>query len=372
MMLPVQKIGLVPINGRYDLRLTLQPGTPEQHWNPKMHTEIPMPGGHLAWEDIPEAGTVKFGIWCDRSEDRLGHGGYWSSRAGVVGPMINKKLVWLGINNMSMHMTVEKVEELFKTQRTRPFVRDIETDSTIEPDQMAEKQARVEFGQALHGLLSGLIPALQQAPQIAPLGAEFVRYTVSGFKVDRSMDEAIDKFAEAMEQYQPPPQEQGEDPALAQMQMQVEQIKAQAAQAKGEADIQIAQLKLQGEQMKAQVGQLDAEKTAAEIEKLRAEVQEILAGIGMERQKLQIEGQKVAQDAQAQQQDVALQREGMQREGEQADRQFAADQQRAKAEDKRADRQVEITAKKTEADIKTGAKKTDAEVKAMNKPKETK
>lgn len=114
MMLPVQKIGLVPINGRYDLRLTLQPGTPEQHWNPKMHTEIPMPGGHLAWGDIPEAGTVKFGIWCDRSEDRPGHGGYWSSRAGVVGPMINKKLVWLGINNMSMHMTVEKVEELLK------------------------------------------------------------------------------------------------------------------------------------------------------------------------------------------------------------------------------------------------------------------
>jgi len=92
----------------------MAPGTPEQSWNPKMHTEIPFPGGHIAWGDLPEVGTVKFGIWYDSSSERPGHGGYWSSRAGVIGPRINKKMVALGINNCAMHMTVDKVEELLK------------------------------------------------------------------------------------------------------------------------------------------------------------------------------------------------------------------------------------------------------------------
>ena len=125
-------------------------------------------------------------------------------------------------------VTVEQVAELLATQKTRPFILDIETDSTVEPDQMAEKQARAEFGEAFGRLLSGIVPALTAAPQMAPILAEGFRYVISGFKVDRKMDEAIDKFAEQMESYQPPPQETGEDPESAKMEAQASMVKAQA------------------------------------------------------------------------------------------------------------------------------------------------
>jgi TRAP-type C4-dicarboxylate transport system substrate-binding protein len=72
------------------------------------------------------------------------------------------------VAQLQQTVTVEAVEQLLKSEKTRPFILDVETDSTIEPDQMAEKQARVEFGQAFSQLLTGIVPALQMAPQMAP------------------------------------------------------------------------------------------------------------------------------------------------------------------------------------------------------------
>ena len=64
-------------------------------------------------------------------------------------------------------MTVEAVEQLLKSQKIRPFVLDIETDSTIQPDENAEKQKRVEFMGALGLLLQQGVMAMQMAPQLA-------------------------------------------------------------------------------------------------------------------------------------------------------------------------------------------------------------
>ena len=252
------------------------------------------------------------------------------------------------LEELQATVTVEAIGALFKDQRIRPFVLEVETDSTIEPDQIAERQAREQFAAAVSPVIQQGVMAMQMAPDLGPFMAESLRFIANGYKIDRKMDEAIDALAEKWANYQPQPEPGGEDPALAQMKVQVEQVKAEAAQAKGQADIQIAQLKLQGEQMKARMGQLEAEKTGAETEKLRAEVMKIMSEIETDRAQLQLDAQAQQIDAQGQVEDRALEREGMATDAEMQERQFSAEQERAQVEDKREDKRMAFEAKQAD------------------------
>lgn len=89
----------IETEGEYDfpkkehaLKLTGEPGT--IHWG------------------MNDDGVVSFGLWYDDPDMRPGHGGYWSSRAGVVGPLIGCDMVPVAINNYSAHMTVPALEKL--------------------------------------------------------------------------------------------------------------------------------------------------------------------------------------------------------------------------------------------------------------------
>lgn len=252
---------------------------------------------------------------------------------------------------LQSQVTVEQVAELLKSQRLRPFVLDIETDSTIEPDQIAEKMARKEYAEAVAPVIAQGVQAMQLAPELGPFVAESIRYVASGFKMDRSMDEAIDKLAEDLENYQPP-QDQGESPELAMLKVQVEQVKAQAAQAKGEADIQIAQLKLQSEQAKAQMNELEARQTEAETRKTEAETQKIIAETGLAQREADRDDAQLQIDAHAQQQDRQLQREGMAHDAQQTDRQLEADKQARADEGRREDKRMAFEQTQAKADSK--------------------
>jgi hypothetical protein len=75
-----------------------------------MHDEDGATG--LLHYGISEDGVVSFGIWYEEERRRPGHGGYWSSRAGVVAPLIGVPMVDVVINRTAMHMTVPAVEAL--------------------------------------------------------------------------------------------------------------------------------------------------------------------------------------------------------------------------------------------------------------------
>lgn len=235
------------------------------------------------------------------------------------------------VQELQGQITVEAIEKMLRDQRLRPFVLDIETDSTVEADQMLEKQARVEFTTALGPMLQQAVQAMQMAPQLGPFVAESIRYMASGFKVDRRMDEAIDELAEGLVNYQPPQQPGGEDPEAAKMTAQAEQMKAQASAEMAQAKAQEAGAKVQSMQadmqLRQQEAQLAAQKTAVEIEKLRAEIAKIGADMQMGQQKAAV--------------DMAR--------GEQ---QAALAEEKTRADMKRADVQAEVSAAKTQADTK--------------------
>jgi hypothetical protein len=161
-------------------------------------------------------------------------------------------------------VTIDQVMKLLKDQRLRPFVLDIETDSTIAPDENAQKQRAAEFITSVGGYMGQAFPLVQAMPQSAPLVADMLKYVASQFRAGRELDTTIDEFAENMKAAaaQPAPNPEAD---AAQATAQAEQQRLQMEQQKSQADMQAkqadAQLKMQqaqaDEQRKQQAAQAD-------------------------------------------------------------------------------------------------------------------
>lgn len=164
------------------------------------------------------------------------------------------------LQQMQNALTFEKVLEFIKSERTRPFALEIETDSTIQPDEDAQKQRTTEFLGALSQALSQLAPMVASQPQSAEFASEVLKFAVQPFRAGRSLESAIENFAEQVKQVAG---QQKEDPRAAQAKADAEakqaeaQIKAQQAQ----ADNQLKQAEMQ---MKMQQAQAENERKQAE------------------------------------------------------------------------------------------------------------
>jgi hypothetical protein len=87
----------------------------------------------------------------------------------------------------------DKVMELLRNDRMRGFRIDIETDSTIQPDENAEKQRRMEFLGAVGPYMTQAVEAISKAPGLAPAMGEILMHVVRGFRTGRGMEETIEK-----------------------------------------------------------------------------------------------------------------------------------------------------------------------------------
>lgn len=153
--------------------------------------------------------------------------------------------------------TIEKVMKLLRDQKTRPFILDIETDSTIAPDENAQKQRATEYLTAMGGLLAQAVPAVQQLPQIAPLMGETIKFAQSQFRVGRQMDQTIEEFVEQMKSLagQPKPPDPAQAKAAAD---------AQALQLKSQTDAKAAEADAMERQANAQKTLIEAQSKAAD------------------------------------------------------------------------------------------------------------
>lgn len=148
--------------------------------------------------------------------------------------------------------TVEKIMALLRSERARPFSLDIETDSTIAPDEDAQKKRATEFVTAVGGFMGQAVPLAQTVPQLAPLIAEFLKYTASQFRAGRAMEGVIDEFADQMAQASKQPQ--GPSPEA-----QVMQAKMKADEQAHAASMQQHEAEMQGKQQSAQLATQSAE-----------------------------------------------------------------------------------------------------------------
>jgi hypothetical protein len=81
--------------------------------------------------------------------------------------------------------TWEEVQALLRDDALRSFRIDVETDSTVQPDENAAKLAFTEFTSAIVGLMSAAASIVPSAPYTAPLFAEVLKQGARTFNVSR-------------------------------------------------------------------------------------------------------------------------------------------------------------------------------------------
>ena len=164
-------------------------------------------------------------------------------------------------------VTVEKVFALLKAERIRPFVLQIATDSTIQPDENAEKAARSEFATAFAQMSGALAPLMQAAPkEAAPLSGAMLKFVLAPFRAGREMEQVIEEFVDNMTEKasQPPPP----NPEAEAMQIEAETKKADLEDRKAEraAKLEQAAKAQEADGMKAAQ---DVQRQAEEAERKR-------------------------------------------------------------------------------------------------------
>lgn len=222
---------------------------------------------------------------------------------------------------MQQYEMNKAVLQLMRDDKTRSFRIEIETDSTIEPDEQKEKAARSEFVATVGDFMQKALPAVQMMPQMAPMLGEMLLFLVRGYRVGRSMEDLVEKsmgeIAQAAQGPKPPSPE--EQKAQAQM---------AAIQAKSQADQQASQQKAQADQAKAQVEmQALQQKNQMEMQKMQAELE-------FQRQELDLMRQKLGMELQASQQQAQIDAQAMDRQAQQDERssELAGEQMETKHE----------------------------------------
>ncbi|WKA31597.1 hypothetical protein [Bradyrhizobium roseum] len=173
--------------------------------------------------------------------------------------------------------TIERIMALLRDQRMRPFALDIETDSTIQPDEDAEKQRATEFTTAIGGYMKETLPLVQSMPQAAPLAAQFLKYIASRFRAGRELEGVIDEFADQMAQLASQPKPPDPEQQKAAADAEAKQLKAKTDAETAQADNAERQANAQKTAAEAQAKSLEAQTKAADAESARriSEQQEV-------------------------------------------------------------------------------------------------
>lgn len=195
-------------------------------------------------------------------------------------------------------VTIENVIQLFRAEHIRPFVLDIETDSTISPDEDAEKQRATELLTGIGGYMQQAMPLAQMVPEAADMIGQMLIMTVQKYRAGRQIEGVVEDFIEKMKKKAQQPPQPNPEMEKAKMEMQSAQQMAQAnlqiKQMDGQIkalDLQIKQIDAQARMAEAQASTMqpgeptepfapdqamaDVRKTVAETEKLQAETDKI-------------------------------------------------------------------------------------------------
>lgn len=144
--------------------------------------------------------------------------------------------------------------QLLKDNPLRNFRIEVATDSMVQMDEQAEQAGRMEFLSAAGGFIREAIPAVQAAPEIAPLLMEMLKFGITAFKIGKTIEGAFDQAADMIKQTAAQPKPPQIDPAV-----QKAQIDAQIKQQEAQMTMQLEQQKMQMEmQMREREQQMQA------------------------------------------------------------------------------------------------------------------
>lgn len=103
------------------------------------------------------------------------------------------------IAKLSQTVTTDQVKDLLDDERLLPFVFDIETDSTIYPDEQAEKESRNEFMQVFVTASQALAPLAMSGPAGAKLAGGLIKFQLGPYRAGRELQGLVDEWVESLE-----------------------------------------------------------------------------------------------------------------------------------------------------------------------------
>jgi hypothetical protein len=180
--------------------------------------------------------------------------------------------------------TWDEMLKILRDDKSRSYHIDVESDSTIFEDAAGEKQARMEFVNAMGAYLASALPVVQAAPELTPMVFEALEFMVKGFKIGRTFEDIIEETKEnilaAQEAAKQQQQQAPPDPKMIDVQQ-----KGQAKQAELQMQGQMGQAKLQQE------GQLKAREQDRDFE-LKGRGQEMEAELTARRDAMKAENDR--------------------------------------------------------------------------------
>lgn len=189
------------------------------------------------------------------------------------------------MEDMLNNPTWEEVFGLLRNNALRCFRIDIETDSTIKPDEQAEKQSAMEMVQGIGAMLEKGMQAGVADPDVIPLIGQIMQVALRRFNVGKELEGTLSSYIQKKEKEAANPQPKP-NPEMAKV-----QAEAQGRQQELQANMQLEQQKLQveaqSEQAKAQ-SQIAVQQHLNELENQRR-IAELEGEQQLQREKLAME-----------------------------------------------------------------------------------
>lgn len=168
-------------------------------------------------------------------------------------------------------VTTEAVKELLDDTKTDPFIFDIETDSTIYPDEMAEKASRNEFMVAFTSATTALAPLAMSGPEGAKLAGGLIKFQLAPYRIGRELDGLIDEWVESLANAKPQPNPEAEKNA-AEAEYKKGMLALEGQKLQQEGQYKTAEIALRGEELKLKQAEVQMKpKTEAIKEQIKAE-----------------------------------------------------------------------------------------------------
>lgn len=141
----------------------------------------------------------------------------------------------------------EDVIGLLRDNAMRAFRIDVETDSTIQPNESEEQARATALLTAVGGFFNQIGPVVAAEPRTGPMFAEILKVTVRKFRAGREVEAVIERTLDeiAAGPAQPQGGEQEQAPPLDQTPVQVAQINLQREQVKQQGEDQRAAMQAQ-------------------------------------------------------------------------------------------------------------------------------
>ncbi len=181
----------------------------------------------------------------------------------IAGEIVCEKFSAETITRQTGLPVTPEMKQVMSNDALRSYRIDIETDSTVAPDEQRDKEQAVEAVTALGQFMSLVAPLVQAGQMDQQVAAEAAKWFIRKFRMGRDLEDFLNQMG------QKPPQPPRDVEAEA---------KAAAVQQKAQTDLQIAQAEMQLEMQKHQ------QEMQMEIEKFQLEM-------AMEKEKHQMEMQ---------------------------------------------------------------------------------